>query len=510
MAGWSSGYVTEIDYSYGYYDELNPLRLPFALLSSGLIPPRLETACELGFGQGVSIAVHAAASTVEWWGTDFSPSQAGLAQALAAASGSSAKLFDESFADFCARPELPDFDFVAIHGIFCWVSDENRRLIVEFLRRKLRPGGIAYISYNALPGWAAFQSMRHLLVEHAALFGSTAQGIEKRLGDAMAFGQRLLATDPAYVQASPAVRERLQIMAGLNSTYLAHELFGRDWVPMHFTDMQRWLEPAKLSFATSADYLELLTPMLLSPAQQALLEGLPDPTFRELVTDFIINRQFRRDYWVKGPRPAGPLAAAEGLRNQAVVLTRPRPDCAFRIEGAPREVSLEPAVYAPVLDALADHQPVTVGRLAEKLGPSLPFASLWETLRVLFATGAVRPAQGTDGMNRSRAGAQRLNATLIERARTDGAIRHLACPATGGGVEVPRNEQLFLLALARGEPQANCADFAWRALAAQGQRLMRDGRPVDSPEENLRMLQAEAQAFAAVRLPALRALGVVP
>lgn len=504
MAGWSSGYVTEIDYSYGYYDELNPVRLPFALLGSGLAPSRIETACELGFGQGVSIAIHAAASPVQWWGTDFSPSQAGLAQALATASGSSAKLYDESFADFCARPGLPDFDFVAIHGIFCWVSDENRRLIVDFLRRRLRPGGVAYISYNALPGWAAFQPMRQLLVEHAALFGSAAQGIEKRLGAAMAFGQQLLATDPAYVQASPAVRQRLQDLAGFNSTYLAHELFGRDWVPMHFTDMQRWLEPAKLSFATSADYLEVLTPMLLSQAQQALLEGLPDTAFRELVTDFIVNRQFRRDYWVKGPRPAGPLATAEGLRDQAVVLTRPRAECTFRVEGAPREVSLEPGVYAPVLDALADHRPVSVGRLAERLGPGLPFESLCGTLRVLFATGAVRPAQDADAANRSRNSALRLNAALLERARSDGSIRHLACPATGGGVVVPRNEQLFLLARARAVPQESWADFAWQLIAAQGQDL------VSSAEEYLRMLRDEAQGFAAVRLPALQALGVVP
>jgi hypothetical protein len=29
-----------------------------------------------------------------------------------------------------------------------------RRTIVAFLRRHLEPGGLAYVSYNATPGWA--------------------------------------------------------------------------------------------------------------------------------------------------------------------------------------------------------------------------------------------------------------------------------------------------------------------------------------------------------------------
>jgi hypothetical protein len=31
-----------------------------------------------------------------------------------------------------------------------------------------------------------------------------------------------------------------------------------------------------------------------------LLNELPDPTFRQSVRDFMVNQQFRRDYWIKG------------------------------------------------------------------------------------------------------------------------------------------------------------------------------------------------------------------
>jgi hypothetical protein len=32
-------------------------------------------------------------------------------------------------------------------------------------------GGVLYISYNTLPGWAAFAPMRHLMTEHSEIIG---------------------------------------------------------------------------------------------------------------------------------------------------------------------------------------------------------------------------------------------------------------------------------------------------------------------------------------------------
>jgi hypothetical protein len=62
---WTDGYVADIEYTYGYFGELNPLRTALLFLNAGLMPPKIQTACELGFGQGVSVNVHAAASDVQ-------------------------------------------------------------------------------------------------------------------------------------------------------------------------------------------------------------------------------------------------------------------------------------------------------------------------------------------------------------------------------------------------------------------------------------------------------------
>ena len=118
MANWSEGYISDIDYTYGYYSELNPHNVKIPFLTAGLEAPTFATACELGFGQGVSINAHSAASNVTWYGTDFNPSQASFAQELADISGSSAHIYDQSFAEFCHRDDLPDFDFILFKSKF--------------------------------------------------------------------------------------------------------------------------------------------------------------------------------------------------------------------------------------------------------------------------------------------------------------------------------------------------------------------------------------------------------
>lgn len=241
MSDWTAGYVADIGYTFGYYTELNPLRVKLAFLNQGLVFPEVGTACELGFGQGLSANFHAAASVTHWHGTDFNPSQAGFAQELAAASGANAKLYDEAFAEFANRGDLPDFDYIGLHGIWSWISDENRHVIVDFIRKKLKVGGVLYISYNTHPGWAAFAPMRHLMTEHAEVLGAEGRGIVSRIDGALVFAEKLMETNPAFSRANPLVGERLKKMKENNRHYLAHEYFNRDWHPMHFATMAEWL-----------------------------------------------------------------------------------------------------------------------------------------------------------------------------------------------------------------------------------------------------------------------------
>ncbi len=48
---------------------------------------------------------------------------------------------------------LGQFDYIIAHEVFSWVPPETQRRIFDICMHALSPQGIAYISYNVLPGW---------------------------------------------------------------------------------------------------------------------------------------------------------------------------------------------------------------------------------------------------------------------------------------------------------------------------------------------------------------------
>lgn len=510
MSDWTAGYMTDIDYVYSYNTELNPLRARFAFLAAGLCPPQVGTACELGFGQGLSATIHAAASNVPWAGTDFNPAQAGFAESLVAASGADARLYDDTFADFSERTDLPDFDYIGLHGIWSWVSDENRRVMVDFVRRKLKVGGVLYIGYNSLPGWAAFAPMRHLLNEHVEILGSKDGGVIGRVDGALDFASRLMATQPLYAVANPQVEGRVERLKGMNRQYLAHEYFDRDWHPMHFSTMAAWLSPAKLQYACSAHYLDHIDTINLSVEQQGFLDEIADPGFRQTVRDFMVNRQFRKDYWVKGARRIDSLEQAELIRALRFVLVTPRAEVGLAVSGNRGEVTMQEGFYGPILDSLAGHEIKSLAQIEQDVrdaGIGLP--QVIQALMLLCGSGHVVPAQDEAQIDAARPRTDKLNRHLMLKARGNGEIGYLASPVSGGGVSVNRFQQLFLLAIEQnGRTPEDIARFVWPFLAAQGLNLLKDGRVLGTAEENLAELGAQAGEFMEKRLPILRALGI--
>jgi SAM-dependent methyltransferase len=510
MSDWTSGYVADIGYTFGYYRELNPLRVKLAFLNSGLVPPDQGTHCELGFGQGLSANIHAAASGSVWHATDFNPAQAGFAQLLARVSGANAHLTDEAFADFCNRTDLPDFDSIGLHGIWSWISDENRRVIVAFIRRKLKVGGVLYISYNTQPGWAAFAPMRHLMTEHAEILGADGHGIVNRVNGALEFCEKLMATNPAYAQANPQVVERLKKIKEQDRHYLAHEYFNRDWHPMHFATMADWLIPAKVSYACSAHYLDHIDVANLTAEQQTFLKEIPDPIFRESVRDFIVNQQFRRDYWVRGVRKLNSLEQGEALRAQQVILVQPRVDVSLKVIGVLGEAELQEAVYTPILKALADHKPKTLAQIEQAVkGQGVTFTQIMQAAMVLTDANHLAAVQDDVVISKAKPQTDKLNAYLIDKARGSNEINYLASPVTGGGITVGRFPKLFLLAISQGKKQsAEWVQLAWQILADQGQKIVKDGKPLETPEENIGELTIQATIFAEKQLPILKALQI--
>lgn len=512
MSDWTNGYVAEIGYTFHYYQELNPLRARMAFLVSGLVPPSEGGVhCELGFGQGVSTNIHAAASNSTWYANDFNPGQVSFATQVAAASGANAHMTDEAFADFCVRTDLPNFDSIGLHGIWSWVNDENRCVIVDFIKRKLKVGGVLYVSYNTQPGWAAMAPVRDLLKEHSDVMGVAGDGIKKRVESALEFVDRLMVTNPAFLRTNPKVAEKIKNLKDKDRNYLAHEYFNQDWLPMPFSKMARWLEPAKVSFACSADYLSHVSALNFTPEQAALFNEIPDPMFKETVRDFIVNQQFRKDYWIKGARKLNVLEQEQAYREQKVILSVDRESVKLKVNGALGEAIIQADVYNPILDLLADHKPRTLAQIEQALkGLDINFPQIVQAVLVLSSSATLMAVQDEAIIPKAKKHTDKLNAWLINKSRSSGEVGFLASPVSGGGISVGRFEQLFLLAISEGHKQSSeWAKFTWTILEALGSKLVKEGKKMETPEENIAELIARADEFAVKRLPILKALQVI-
>jgi hypothetical protein len=99
---------------------------------------------------------------------------------------------------------------------------------------------------------------------------------------------------------------------------------------------------------------------------------------------------------------------------------------------------------------------------------------------------------------------------LIDKSRGSADISYLASPVTGGCVVFNRFSQLFLLALSQGKKlPEEWAESAWLVLAAQGQKILKEGKALETAEENLAELGLQASSFASKQLPILKALQVI-
>ena len=506
---WTSGYVTDVNYTYGYYRELNPFFANLLLTFSGYQAPSFSTACELGFGQGVSLNVHNASSPINWYGTDFNPSQSAFAMQLNDRISGGALIADDDFEKFCSRDDLPQFDYIGMHGIWSWVSDTNREILVDFIGRKLKVGGVLYLSYNTSAGWSPMLPIRELLVEYSKKMSGPGGGSISRINDSLNFARKFQKADPLFIKSNPSIVNRMEQIYKQDRQYVAHEYFNDEWSPMSFLQIQKQLLNSKVTYATSADPLQSISHLNVSNEQLEILKEIPDPGLKQCLIDLFTNQTFRKDYWIKGPQMLTPTQRHNKLRDHRVALIKNIADIEYKVKGPRGDAILKEDQYRPLIMALSDYKPRTLGELAEKVKDVTNFGNVVEAAIVLTGMGVISFAQGTSKLKERLPFCRKINREIVARSWDAADISYLASPIIGGGLSVSRFEQLFLLALDQKVTQTEeLADLVWKNLSKRGQKIVKDGKTLESPEENLEELQRLAKNFLENRLEVLKAMNV--
>jgi hypothetical protein len=213
---------------------------------------------------------------------------------------------------------------------------------------------------------------------------------------------------------------------------------------------------------------------------------------------------------VKGARGLSPLEQAERIRSERVLLTSCRSGIELKISGALGEATLSENVYAPILDLMADHKIREIREIEKEFsGKGINLAQVVQAVIVLSGAGHIMSVQPDEMIHKAKKRTDSLNSYLKNRARGSGDVSFLASPVTGGGIAVGRFQQLFMLALEagkKGTPELGA--YAWDILGGQGQRIIKDGKTLETAEENLAELSLQAKDFMDGTLPAFKALQI--
>ncbi|WP_282092980.1 class I SAM-dependent methyltransferase [Epibacterium ulvae] len=513
MTDWTAGYMADVDYIHDFYKELAPSQLAIGALSAGQnhgLNGENLTYCELGCGQGVTTNLLAAANPhIDFHAMDFNPSHIAGAEALAAEAGlKNVSFYEHSFQTFDDEPDLPRaFDVIVMHGIFSWVSPENRDYVVQFIAKRLKPGGLVYVSHNTLPGWSSILPLRRLLCDRAALESGNPR---ERINNALAFAHKLEAVQAGYFTGSRSVRKRLKQMGSMSHRYLAHEFMNEHWTPFNVEEVAAELGHAKLKYVAACHLMDHVDDICLTPEQSQVLEDERDPMRRQGLRDLILSEQFRCDIYRKGDVLHTERSAVGAWFDTRIALARPISEDPLTLMWRMGVVELEDAHIRPVLNALRDGPKTVKQLLSEGAFVVDSWGDIVRMLRILLGDGVLAPCLPEAGEAERVTQCAALNKVICKHAEDSETLRFLASPVTGSGHEVDRFEQLFLLARSEGhETPDSWAQLAWTILAPQGQRLLKEGEILEKDEDNIAELQYRAERFATQKLPVLQGLGIL-
>ncbi len=213
------------------------------------------------------------------------------------------------------EPEaLGEFDYILIHGVWSWVPFPAQEQLLRICGACLAPQGIAYISYNTLPGAAPRGMVRDLLRYHTRTIRdpgvrlTAVRGLLERLASVWASDDAPLAQ---YL--SREVAELRHAHPG----YLFHEYLGEVSAPILFADFMQRASQHGLGYLADAD-LHTMFPSTLPESAMVLVDSLEGLIEQEQHMDFLRYRHSRKTLLCRADIPLSHELDLSRLREFAV------------------------------------------------------------------------------------------------------------------------------------------------------------------------------------------------
>lgn len=281
----------EFPYAGYPYPQTSPYSVMAVAKLFGVNVPAMEQIkiLELGCGEGDNlISMASQLPKAKLVGVDLSKVQIDAANKTKSALGlKNIEFHAMSITDI--NEAFGKFDYIICHGVISWVPEEVRKSIFEVCSKNLTENGVAYLSYNTLPGWNIVRTIRDMMRYHAGMFSTVHEKIAQAKSLVNFIKDSLENANTPYSQILKDEAQRLSLQ---NDSYIAHEFLEINNHQFYFSDFIFEAAQHGLQYLGDAN----LSTMYLGNMPQKVVEKLQEVKniiVTEQYMDFITNRRFR-------------------------------------------------------------------------------------------------------------------------------------------------------------------------------------------------------------------------
>lgn len=263
-----------------------------------------------------------------------------------------------------------EFDYILAHGLYSWAPDDVRRSLLRLCRDRLSPHGVAFISYNALPGRHVRLMLREMMLYHTRACTDP----RDRIQQARAFLHMLSEQRMVSAAWQPMIDDEISRLLTNNTAWLYHDDLAPINDSFHFRDFAAHAADHGLQYLGDAEAHLMFDP-------KGALDFLGDDVLeREQYLDFLHFRRLRQTLLCRDDVTLQRPARAEQMDR--FLFSSPARERDGQIEGLNGvRIAAAHNVVAQVARAMGDLYP-----LPASFDELLPYGDNRETLReILFA-----------------------------------------------------------------------------------------------------------------------------
>jgi SAM-dependent methyltransferase len=370
------------------YPDTHPNTLATMAILHGLSPAPvarcrvLEVAC----GDGANLIPMAYASPEsEFAGFDLAAEPIARGQARIRELGlRNVRLFEGDLLDASldARMEPGRFDYIVAHGIYTWAPAAVGDRVLALCGKLLAEDGVAFVSYNALPGGHLRLMLRDMMLFRAQGTGDLLEQVE----EGMAFLRFVCESRHEDDTLRSAIESQLKRMEKRGPAVVRHDEMSDVYQPVSFTQMVEHAQRHGLQYLCEATLPPPPDPAYRADIQASLDNAAGRDLLRkEQLMDFLRLRMYRETLLCRAGRTVRRDYPAESFRrllfaSQAVAVEGETPGAtAFVLPSGVKMESTHPNAKA----------------LLTELGKAWPHAlSLEELAPRMAGAGVALDAQG--------------------------------------------------------------------------------------------------------------------